>query len=453
MTSAVDEAMRAALEDQPQQPVQPQEKAVAKSTGHGEAVGGHQGPVSEEQAERMVSKALQAARTFAEVMNQIIDRRVWEVLGYENPRVMIRDRFAGKLINPATGNPYTRSAVKRLSNSAWMVWSLSEVLELPASELHVLTSVLARVPAGQADANHHELVDNIVADVEKFGAGNINEVNAIIDVHLSLSAANGGVTKPEEEELTLALSAVRTDGEESEESEESEDSGDLEEAPEVQPALDAGGEEESDADRQADAVEFVDEETWLDADRDPSKINKAGRVEDDEDEPADRFAEEAFEEEFARGSQAPEQAVTWEQALNAQRTSETVATNVGHLAELPQSVAAMGDSIMQLSTKVSESVEHLVQVCKSAKEIAEVEDADGLFDALSDEELEDLREKVVTAVETVPIVTAVSKALSCFEGIDGAPNVARAIKAAESAVDAVANLEEFSSEIDFVLYP
>ena len=451
MTTAVDEAMAAALGEQPQEPARPQGDAVAKSTGHSETVGGHHGPASEEQAEELVTKALQAARTFAEVMSQIIDRRVWEVLGYESPRTMIRDRFAGKLINPSTGKPYTASAVNRLSNSAWVVWSLSEVLELPASELHVLTSVLAKVPAGLGERYHQQLVDNIVADVEKFGAGSINEVNAIIDVHVSRSATNGGVTQPEGQELSLALDAVRAEDEQSTTVEDNTSDNDSQE--EAEPAADAGLEETSEVDAEVSAAAFADEETWLDAQRDPSKINKSARVEEDDDEPADRFAEDAFEEEFARGSQAPEQAVTWEQALNAQRSTEVVATNVSRLVGLPQAVTDMADNLTQLSTQTTEAVNTLMEVCRSSMEVAGVKDADGLFDPLSDDELESLRDQVVTAVEMVPMIVATSQALAAFENVEGAPNVKQAVKASESVADAVANLEEFSSEIDFVLYP
>ena len=82
-----------------------------------------------------------------------------------------------------------------------------------------------------------------------------------------------------------------------------------------------------------------------------------------------------------------------------------------------------------------------------------MKDADGLFDPLSDDELESLRDQVVTAVEMVPMIVATSQALAAFENVEGAPNVKQAVKASESVADAVANLEEFSSEIDFVLYP
>lgn len=457
MTTAVDEAMAAALETSPSEQETSQKTEVVQSSGHGETVDSRQGPISADQAEKLIKKSLRAARTFSDVMNEIIDRRVWEALEYASPRAMIRDRFAGKLFNPATGKPYTNTAVNRLSNSAWVVWSLSEVLEIPASELHVLTSVLARVPAGLDERYHQQLVDNIVSDVDKYNAQTVDEINAVIDVHVSTSADNTAVTQPADEELLAALDAVRPEPESVEGEGEDNDK---------QASGEEGNGNGADSDAEPDAEttaqeggkeahgEFVDEETWLDADRDPSTISKAGRVEDnDADDAEDRFAEEAFDEEFARGSQAPDQAVTWEQALNAQRSSEAVAANVGHLAELPQAVATMGDAITQLSTHVTESVTHLIGVCKSAQGVAGVKDADGLFDALSDEELEELRDKVVAAIDTVPMITAVSQALSSFEGVEGAPSVAKAIKAADSAADAVANLEEFSTEIDFVLYP
>lgn len=447
MTTAVDEAMAAATSDTAQAATAP----AADDSRRGEPVGGEHGPLSEEQAEKLLQKAFKAATTFADVMQEILDRKAWTALGYSNPRDMIRERFTGKLINPHTGNPYDRGYVRRMSNSAWMVWSLSELCDVPPSELHVVTSVLARIPSGGDGRKHQKLVDNIMADIEQRGITSVEGINAVIDSHLTTSSQQREVTKPDGEEVTAAVDeaeAELTPEEGSRPEKDAPTSDSAASAAEPKDGMEARyGEADEDEDWQ-NQVEATQGDKAL-AGEDNSTIANAG------DKPGEgqefTSATDAFEAEFAAGSQAPQQCVTWEDALEAVRSTEAVTTNVQTMATFPQVFGDMAEKVTQLCAAVTETVNGVVEVCHSVKSTAKISDAEGLFDALDDKELDKLREDVQTAVASRAFIEAAGGLLSGFEGIPEAPdNLDKAAEATQQADAAVENLEGFLEEMDFL---
>lgn len=441
MTTAVDEAMAAATSDTAQASTAP----AVDASRSGEPVGGEHGPLSEEQAEKLLKKAFKAASTFADVMQEILDRQAWTALGYSNPRDMIRERFTGKLINPHTGNPYDRGYVRRMSNSAWMVWSLSELCDVPPSELHVVTSVLARIPSGGDGRKHQKLVDNIMADIEQRGITSVEGINAVIDSHLTTSSQQREVTKPDGEEVTAAV-----------------DEAEAELTPEDVPSTADGAASITEPKdgmeaRYGEADEAEDWQNQVEAtqgDKAPAGEDNStpanARGASDEQQSA-TSATDAFDAEFAAGSQAPQQRVTWEDALEAVRSTEAVTTNVQTMATFPQVFGDMAEKVTQLCAAVTETVNGVVEVCHSVKSTAKISDAEGLFDALDDKELDKLREDVQAAVASRAFIEAAGGLLSGFEGIPEAPdNLDKAAEATREADAAVENLEGFLEEIDFL---
>ncbi|MCG7467176.1 hypothetical protein MHY13_03385 [Corynebacterium sp. ACRPE] len=447
MTTAVDEAMAAATSDTAQSATAP----AVDDSRRGEPVGGEHGPLSEEQAEKLLQKAFKAATTFADVMQEILDRKAWTALGYSNPRDMIRERFTGKLINPHTGNPYDRGYVRRMSNSAWMVWSLSELCDVPPSELHVVTSVLARIPSGGDGRKHQKLVDNIMADIEQRGITSVEGINAVIDSHLTTSSQQREVTKPDGEEVTAAVDEAEADLTPEEGSRPEKDaptSDSAASASEPKDGMEARYGEADEAEDWQNQVESTREDNAL-AGEDNSTPDNAG------DKPGEgqefTSATDAFDAEFAAGSQAPQQRVTWEDALEAVRSTEAVTTNVQTMATFPQVFGDMAEKVTQLCAAVTETVNGVVEVCHSVKSTAKISDAEGLFDALDDKELDKLREDVQTAVASRALIEAAGGLLSGFEGIPEAPdNLDKAAEATKEADAAVENLEGFLEEMDFL---
>lgn len=441
MTTAVDEAMAAATSDTAQASTAP----AVDASRSGEPVGGEHGPLSEDQAEKLLKKAFKAASTFADVMQEILDRQAWTALGYSNPRDMIRERFTGKLINPHTGNPYDRGYVRRMSNSAWMVWSLSELCDVPPSELHVVTSVLARIPSGGDGRKHQKLVDNIMADIEQRGITSVEGINAVIDSHLTTSSQQREVTKPDGEEVTAAV-----------------DEAEAELTPEDVPSTADGAASITEPKdgmeaRYGEADEAEDWQNQVEA----TQGDKAPAGEDNstpanaegasDGQQSATSATDAFDAEFAAGSQAPQQRVTWEDALEAVRSTEAVTTNVQTMAAFPQVFGDMAEKVTQLCAAVTETVNGVVEVCHSVKSTAKISDAEGLFDALDDKELDKLREDVQAAVASRAFIEAAGGLLSGFEGIPEAPdNLDKAAEATREADAAVENLEGFLEEIDFL---
>lgn len=441
MTTAVDEAMAAATSDTAQASTAP----AVDASRSGEPVGGEHGPLSEEQAEKLLKKAFKAASTFADVMQEILDRQAWTALGYSNPRDMIRERFTGKLINPHTGNPYDRGYVRRMSNSAWMVWSLSELCDVPPSELHVVTSVLARIPSGGDGRKHQKLVDNIMADIEQRGITSVEGINAVIDSHLTTSSQQREVTKPDGEEVTAAV-----------------DEAEAELTPEDVPSTADGAASITEPKdgmeaRYGEANEAEDWQNQVEAtqgDKAPAREENstpANAGDASGEQQSATSATDAFDAEFAAGSQAPQQRVTWEDALEAVRSTEAVTTNVQTMAAFPQVFGDMAEKVTQLCAAVTETVNGVVEVCHSVKSTAKISDAEGLFDALDDKELDKLREDVQAAVASRAFIEAAGGLLSGFEGIPEAPdNLDKAAEATREADAAVENLEGFLEEIDFL---
>lgn len=454
MTTAVDEAMAAAMGDDtayvPQETPAREEAtstantaAVAQQTATGEAVEGHYGPTSADQAEKLISKAIKAASTFADVMKQILDRKAWEPLGYNSPRQMIRERFTGQLVNPQTGNPYNDAYVRRMSNSAWMLWSLSELCEVPPSELHVVTGVLAKIPAGINAEHHQELVDNIIADVRSQDVHTPEEINAIIDAHLTASGDERKVVKPDADSIEGAVSEAR------------------ENLPEDQradtpaPAADddaAGSAEGGAAARPAEGIDGrygeVDEgDDWQNQ---LQGQQAGGDDEADTPEAATATATDAFDDEFATGSQAPEQSVSWEEALDAVRSSEAVTGNVEQVAHFPELFAGMAAKVEASATAAAETISGVVDVCRSVQDLNKVDNPEGIFDPLSDSQLEQMRTHIQDALKTIPLIRAAGQALSALDGVDGLSDVGAAVEAVDSADQAADKLEEFLDEIDFL---
>lgn len=440
-TTLVDQAMDAALADTltADTPAEVVDSAEPAADEHRQevtpqehpAVTSDLGPLTAEQAEKLINKAIKAATTFADVMKQIVARKAWEPLGYDDPRHMMTDRFSGKLINPRTGKPFDDTYIRRMANTAWVLWSLAESTGLDPVELNVTTGVLAQIPRGVYGSEHEKLVDKVLEEVERRGATTVEEVQEVIDATLDASREAGKPVVPPapEPEPAAAEGAHQDDGEGA--------------APSAQP-------------RERYGQEDVEEEAdWQDAvpqDQPPAAPRPAGNTPEGTAE-STTSAADAFDKEFQPGAGAPEQSVTMEDALNSMRTTEKVTQDVSTLSGFPGQLAQAATAITVAAPAMTEAINSVITAGRAALSTASATSAEGLFDSLDETELDGLRKEVEAALEVVPAVKAVSALLAqvVVEGVDlpGVGDLADAAQAGADAEGAVDKLEEFLDEIDF----
>lgn len=440
-TTLVDQAMDAALADTliADTPAEVVDSAEPAADEHRQevtpqehpAVTSDLGPLTAEQAEKLINKAIKAATTFADVMKQIVARKAWEPLGYDDPRHMMTDRFSGKLINPRTGKPFDDTYIRRMANTAWVLWSLAESTGLDPVELNVTTGVLAQIPRGVYGSEHEKLVDKVLEEVERRGATTVEEVQEVIDATLDASREAG---KPVAPPPTPEPEPERTEVERAQQ-------GGVDEAP--QPRERYGQED------------VQDEEDWQDAvqqDQPPVTAQPAKETSEEAAGSATSAAD-AFDEEFQPGSGAPEQSVSMEDALNSMRAAEKITQDVSTLSGFPGQFAQAAAAITVAAPAMAETISTVITAGRAALSTASATSAEGLFDSLDETELDELRKQVESALEAVPAVKAVSALLAQVVGEDvdlpGVGDLADAAQAGADAEEAVDKLEEFLDEIDF----
>lgn len=377
----VQEAMEAALSDGSA----PQGAPPAPETTT--AVDAGQGPLTAAQAEKLITKAIKAALTFADVMKQIVAKKAWEPLGYTDPRHMMRERFTGKLINPHTGEPFADSYIRRMSNVAWVLWSLADSTGIDPLELSVNNGLLAQIPGGLAGEKHEQLVDTILDEVDRRGASEVEEVQSVIDDTLRASAEAKKPTMPEPSEGSPVV--------------ERDDAGD-------------GG----------------------------------YRSEQQATGPARSTAVDAFDEDYAPGAQAPSPSVSMQDALAMMRNTERTTANVDTLAGFPTMLRDAAARIVQVAPEVTSMVDAVVSAGKATLETSATGDVAGLFDSLDERELDELREQVEQAMANAE---RISTAVSLLEGLAGEDeSFVEASQAGAEMASAVDRLGDFLDEIDFV---
>lgn len=440
-TTLVDQAMDAALADTliADTPAEVVDSAEPAADEHRQevtpqehpAVTSDLGPLTAEQAEKLINKAIKAATTFADVMKQIVARKAWEPLGYDDPRHMMTDRFSGKLINPRTGKPFDDTYIRRMANTAWVLWSLAESTGLDPVELNVTTGVLAQIPRGVYGSEHEKLVDKVLEEVERRGATTVEEVQEVIDATLDASREAG---KPVAPPPTPEPEPERTEVERAQQ----------------------GGVDEAQQPRERYGQEDVqDEEDWQDAvqpDQPPVTAQPAKETSEEAAGSATSAAD-AFDQEFQPGSGAPEQSVSMEDALNSMRAAEKITQDVSTLSGFPGQFAQAAAAITVAAPAMAETISTVITAGRAALSTASATSAEGLFDSLDETELDELRKQVESALEAVPAVKAVSALLAQVVGEDvdlpGVGDLADAAQAGADAEEAVDKLEEFLDEIDF----
>lgn len=358
-------------------------------------------------------------------MKQIIVKKAWEPLGYSDPRHMMKERFIGKLVNPQTGEPFSDGHIRRMANVAWVVWSLSENTGMDPKELHISAYALARIPSGLNGTTHDELVQTVLEEVERRGAETVEEVQEIIDATLEASTEAGAVTLPTEPSSDTA--------------DEDDDDRPLPQGLlTAEPPLHG-----------SNAPEPSREDGFAD------RYGPDGNPDDWQDRaPAPKTsAADTFEEDFSQGAQAPEPSVSMDDALammrKAEQATDDVATLVGFPAELHQAVQDITRSL----PAVVKGLNTVLQAGRSAVSVSQVGETAGLFDGLSEQELDHLQEQVEQAIEVAPTVQALATVLNAAAdhpgGLPGVGEVSAAAKLCEESADVLGKLEDFLDEIDF----
>lgn len=363
--------------------------AIRNKTADSSVVASTCGPMTTEQAEKLVGKAIRAASTFADVMRQLLEGRAWQALGYSNPRDMIRARFTGKLVNPHSGQPYDPRSIQRLANSVWVLWSLTELTGLEPSELTVTTSALAAIPTGVGGRNHQQLVDNIYADVVRYGASTADEIQMIVSAHMKASSKAKKVTIPDHT-VFVDTPDLPTEGDKTHKAPQT-SNGDI----------------------------------------------KANRKQDD-------FAGSSLERTIKNTEPEVSRALSLQEATHTIAVTTTITHQVDVVAEFPQKILNTLKQVEDLAHQVSAAISETQYTCQQAQKIAGITSAEGLFDPLSEQELDQLRNQVLHAQDAIPIIKTLGDLVS---GLDDADEIRSTVEEVESAM---AVLEDFLVEIDFV---
>lgn len=369
--------------------------AIRKKSTSSSVVSSTCEPMTAAQAEKLVGKAIRTASTFAEIMRQLLEGRAWEALGYSNPRDMIRARFTGKLVNPHSGQLYDRRSIQRLANSVWVLWSLAELTGVEPSELTITTSALAAIPTGASGKNHQQLVDNIYADVVKYGASTADEVQAIVSAHMKASSKAKKVTIPDRAVLDKVDSSVE--------------------------------------DRRSQKLLQLSN----------SDDQKAGR-------PQTHFADSSSKNTVGSAASEVSQAVSLQDAASAIAVTTTVTHHVDAVAEFPQKILTMFKQVEELAHQVSAAISEVRHACQQAQKLAGITSAEGLFDPLSEQELDQLRTQILQAQDAIPIVKTVGNLVSGLDDVEESWKLDEIVQAVEEVENAMGVLEDFLVEIDFV---
>ncbi|ANE05464.1 hypothetical protein [Corynebacterium crudilactis] len=421
-TMTAEDAMKMALGDTVTEPDQPASTPdsvpdSAPASTKNAAVDSHQGPLTAEQAEKLINKAIRAAMTFADAMRQIVSKRAWEALGYSDPRHMMRERFTGKLINPSTGEPYSDSYIRRMSNMAWVLWSLTEYTGLDVDELQISARDLEKIPFGVGGKTHEELVDTVLEEIEKRGAGSAEDVQKAIDATLEASAAAGEPTPPEPDDDFVPSGLLPSE-----------------------PILGDSPSTAESTQRGRGISEAVGE----------SEGDWQGQAES-----RPRSAAESFDEDFSKGSQAPKNTTGMAEALEMMRTADRTTDSVKKLSGFPADLSEAVQGVQKALPEMVNVLKTVLDAGMAALSVGKTDDVEGLFDSLNEKELDDLHEQVEQAVEVAPTVQALAKILGEVAGerqeLPGLGPVSVVAELCEEAVEVVERLEDFMDEIDVII--
>lgn len=431
MTSTlVADAMEAALSDLPPAADTSESTDPAESTTpdtppaprRSTTVGPGDGPLTAAQAEKLIGKAISSAATFADVMKQIIDRRAWEPLGYEDPRTMMRERFTGHLVNPRTGEPYDASYIRRMSNTAWVLWHLADSTGLDAADLHVASHSLAQIPSGFGGEQHDRLVDTVLDEVDKRGAHTAEEVQGAIDDTIRASVeAKTPTPPPTPEPPTPSPAHGEDDGAAPPEGSHEAS------APAPSPRPEAGG--------------------------DTQRYGESAGDEDDWQDEVQSSATDSFDADYAPGSQAPESSVSMADALDMMRNTEKTTSDVATLSGFPGELSKAVTQITQAVPGMLEAINAVLSAAHATTATADNDTVEGLFDSLDADELDGLHRQVEQAMEVIPAVKAAAAILGAVadqgDDLPGLGDISAAAQAASQAETALEKLNDYLDEIDF----
>ncbi len=108
---------------------------------------GNEGPLSETGARALLTEWVNAEMTAHEKMSEIMRRRAWEPLGYDNPRDMVMQELKGKLLNRITGKPYQRAHLYRIARAAMLQVAIAAELDIEPGDIHISERQLRNVKA------------------------------------------------------------------------------------------------------------------------------------------------------------------------------------------------------------------------------------------------------------------------------------------------------------------
>lgn len=421
-SAAVDAALDAALGDTPAGAPDVPQHTVAANTG----------PLTAAQAEALVDRALSSATTFVETMQEILDRRAWEPLGYHSPREFIRDRFQNRLPN-AQGKMYSASYVRRMSNVAWMMWSIAEKTGVDPSDLVVPDKLLKQIPGGPAGENHERLLDTIVARSEEAAEGGDvtpSDVQAVIDSTMQETVDDGEVPSPPTE--TGFAPWVSPD--------------DLAAADNPGRGSGAGRSTKvTQDDRYGDTGEEPD---WQDAaeKQQPREAASAGKSQ----------AQEAFDKAVSDqpGAFAPAGQPTFEETLARAAQADDTVEAVAQVAGFTRTLAQLSPQVNKNLDAVTQTLEVAKKAMRSLCDIAAQDGAEGVFDSLDEAELKEAQQSVEDALEKMDVVPVIAAVLEAVPEVDESVIEAErlaVVQKAETVQKARAELEAMIDEIDFLV--
>lgn len=130
-----------------------------------------------EEAKSLVERARAAISELHTTMTEIIRRRAWEPLGYDEPRSFWIAEFGPSSENPAM----QKSQLYRTARVVAILYQLSETLGDDALAVNISERALRAIPTGSKGANDVDLMEHIQARVE----GGEEDVQAVVDEEIA----------------------------------------------------------------------------------------------------------------------------------------------------------------------------------------------------------------------------------------------------------------------------
>lgn len=152
---------------------------------------------SEAEARELLDRARQAIETLDQTMTQIVRRRAWIPLGYDNPQ-----QFWIREFGPGSG--YSRQHLYRTARVLSLLYGLTERLGDDAAALDITERSLRALPAGKGGDD--ELIDQIASAVEQLGDGATpDSIQQAVDETLLAAKKEATRTKQREETSLVDL--------------------------------------------------------------------------------------------------------------------------------------------------------------------------------------------------------------------------------------------------------